>query len=241
MSELLSIRDNKVIYNGVKMECFIPNYFFKNKYAEEIGTSYYIFGSFETFHYGNENDPRSKAKRASFQYPLKFYTNPDEVSEEKIDIGHGEQKYIILTYYKNAVLFESSDIIQDSTNVETFMTLLMNGKLDIMEYSQINEMLQLCKYYNNADLDVPGMYEEVLISEFYRNPKNPSEPARFTATSQGYRARGLNEREKVSVTSTFSALTFEDKKTMMTSAINNKIEGKEEVISDTEKITLSLI
>ena len=29
------------------MECFIPNYFFKNKYAEEIGTSYYIFGSFE--------------------------------------------------------------------------------------------------------------------------------------------------------------------------------------------------
>lgn len=240
MSDILKIKDNKIVFNGVKMECFIPNYYFKNGYAEEVGTSYYIFGIFETFHYGNEDDPRSKAKRASFQYPLFFYTSPDNISEEKIDIGHGEQKYIILTYFKNAILFENSGIIQDSANVEYYMNLLLNGKLDIMEYSQIIQMHQLCKHYNNADLDVPAMYEEVLVAEFYRNPKNTSELARFTATSDNYYSKGVNEREKVAATSTFSALTFEDKKTMLTSAINAKHEGREEVVSDTEKISLSL-
>ena len=94
------------------MEAFIPSDFFKERYIEEIGTSYFLFGMFETFHYDNENDDRSKARRASFQYPLKFYTYPDSVHKEKLDIGHGEDNYTILTYYRNSVLFDNINLIK---------------------------------------------------------------------------------------------------------------------------------
>ena len=117
----------------------------------------------------------------------------------------------------------------------------MKGKLDIIEYSDIARMFQLCKHYNSIDLAVPATYEEVIVSEFYRNPKDPVIPARFVAEMENFYPKGINEREKVSFTSTFSALTFEDKKSMITSCVNAKLEGRKEVVSDIEKVSLGLI
>lgn len=241
MPELIKVKNNKILYNGVKMEAFIPADYFKRRYAEEIGSSYFIFGAFETFHYDHEDDDRSKAHKATFQYPLKFYTFPDTIYKEKIDIGKGEQIYTILVYYKNSVLVDNIELIKSSDNVEYFMDLLMKGKLDMMEYSDINKMFQLCKHYNGINLEVPACYEEVLIAEFYRDPDNVTRSARFVADSDNFYARGINEREKVSFTSTFAALTFEDKMSMLTSCINAKNEGRKEVISDIEKVSLGLI
>lgn len=241
MSDLLRIKDNKILYNGVKMEAFIPSDFFKRNFIEEIGTSYFLFGIFETFHYEKEDDDRSKAMRAAFQYPLKFYTYPDSNHIEKIDIGYGEDNYTILTYYRNSVLFDNVDLIKNADNVEYFTDLLMKGKMDMMEYSDIARMFQLCKHYNGIDLAVPACYEEVVISEFYRDPKDITRSARFVADENNFYARGINEREKVSFTSTFSALTFEDKMSMLTSSINAKNENRKEVISDMEKVSLGLI
>lgn len=241
MPDLLKIKDDKILYNGVKMEAFIPKYFFDRRYIEEIGSSYFLFGIFETFHYNTEDDDRSKAMRASFQYPLKFYTYPDSTHKEKLDIGDGEQIYTILTYYRDSVLFDNVNMIKSADNVEYITDLLMKGKLDMIEYSDISKMFQLCKHYNSIDLAVPAIYEEVIISEFYRDPKDITRSARFVATDDNFYARGINEREKVSFTSTFSALTFEDKMSMLTSSINAKNENREEVISDIEKVSLGLI
>lgn len=241
MNDLLRVKDNKILYNGVKMEAFIPADYFKRRYAEEIGSSYFIFGVFDTFHYENEDDDRMKATKATFQYPLKFYTFPDTIYKEKIDIGKGEQSYTVLVYYRNSVLIDSVELIKSSDNVEYFMDLLMKGKLDMMEYSDINKMFQLCKHYNSINLEVPACYEEVLIAEFYRDPKDVTRAARFVADMDNFYAKGINEREKVSFTSTFAALTFEDKMSMLTSAINAKNEGRKEVISETEKVSLALI
>lgn len=241
MSDLLRIKDNKILYNGVKMEAFIPPDFFKRRYIEEIGSSYFLFGIFETFHYENEDDDRSKAQRASLQYPLKFYTYPDSTHKEKIDIGDGEQVYTILTYYRNSVLFDNVNLIKSADNVEYFTDLLMKGKLDMIEYSDISRMFQLCKHYNGIDLAVPASYEEVIVAEFYRDPKDVTRSARFVANMDDFYAKGINEREKVSFTSTFAALTFEDKMSMLTSCINAKNENRQEVVSDIEKVSLGLI
>ena len=56
-----------------------------------------------------------------------------------------------------------------------------------------------------------------------------------------YYARGVTEREKVSFTSTFSGITFEDITTMLTMADNAKREGREEVKSDIERVSLGEI
>ena len=241
MDKLLKRVGNKVLYDGVKAEFFIPDYFFKADYAEEIGSSYNVFGCFETFHYNNENDPRSKAKKAAFQYPLKFITHPDEIGEETVDIGDGLQKYKVLIYYRNATVFENADLIKSADNVYNYTKLLMNGKLDMMSYEDILRMFELCKYYNGVDLAVPGFYEETMIAEFYRNPKNITELARFIAKTDGTKVKGINEREKVSFTSTFSAITFEDVDTMLTASINAKLEGKVDTPSEMEKVSLNLI
>jgi hypothetical protein len=172
---------------------------------------------------------------------MKFHTFPDEVTVEKLDIGSGEQKYHVLHYYTGAVVFETTDIISNSDNAEFFMTLMMEGKLDNMEYDRMPNMLNICKIYNRVNLMVPAMYEETLISEYYRDINNINRPARFTAKSKGTRVRGITLREKAAFTSTFSAITFEDKISMLTISDNAKREGRKEIISEVEKVSLGLI
>jgi hypothetical protein len=236
--------DGQILYNGTKMELFVPDDFFKMNLAEEVGQSYYIFGSLRAFHYSNKNDDRSKAIQSTLCYPLKFYTIPDEVSQEEIDIGNGEQKYTVLTYYNNGVLFTNSEIIRNVDNLSYFVTMLTEGRLDIIEYSKMARMLQLCKYYNNVNFGTPAMYEEVIIADYYRDPDDPTRSARFAANETNkkhFYSRGITQREKVSFTSTFSGITFEDITSMITMADNAKRENRKETISDVEKVSLGLI
>ena len=238
--DLLYSKDGKIFYGGVKMEVFVPSDYFKRRYIEEIGSQFFLFGILETIHYDNEDDPRSKGHKASLQYPGRFYTCPDSVSKEKIDIGQGTDTYTILTYHRGSILFDSTEMIKNSDNVQFYLNQMMRGKLDIMEYGDIASLFQICKDYNGVDLAVPASYEETLIAEYYRNPKDITKPARFTATSNGYYARGITEREKVSFTSTFSAITFEDVYGMLTTSVNAKNEGRPEAISEAEKVSLGL-
>lgn len=236
--------NGQILYDGIKMELFVPNDFFKNNLAEQVGQSYYIFGSLKAYHYNNKDDDRSKAIKSTLCYPSKFYTIPDEVSQEKLDIGRGEERYTVLTYYNNAVLFTSSEIIRSVDNLSDFINMLTSGKLDIIEYSKLARMLQLCKYYNGVNFGTPAMYEEVIISDYYRDPKDVSRQARFAANDTNEKhffARGITQREKVSFTSTFSGITFEDITSMLTMADNAKRENRKEVISDVEKVSLGMI
>lgn len=243
-ASIVSENNGQVLYNGIKMELFIPDLFFKSGLAEEVGSSFYVFGNLRSLHYTNKDDERSKAKKAILYYPLMFYTKPNHVDQEKIDIGDGEQKYWVLTYYKNDILMTTNEVIQDANNVQNIMNLTMAGKLDMVEYAKIPDMIQLCKYYNGIDFGVPAMYEEVIVADYYRSKNDPSIPARFEAavtTDKHYYAKGITEREKVSFTSTFAGLTFEDMTAMLTMADNAKRANREEIKSDTELVSLGEI
>lgn len=236
--------NGQILYDGIKLELFVPDDFFKSGLAEQVGQSFLIFGGIKAYHYINKDDDRIKAIKSTLFYPAKFYTMPDEISQDKIDIGQGEQKYIILTYYKNGVLFTNSEIIRSADNMSALVTMLTAGKLDIVEYDKIPRMIQLCKYYNNINFGVPAMYEEVIVADYYRDPDNVNRPARFYANDKNIKnffSLGIGQREKASFTSTFSGITFEDITSMVTMADNAKREGREEVISDVEKVSLGLI
>lgn len=236
--------NGQILYNGIKMEMFVPDDFFKNGLAEEIGTNYYVFGNLRTLHYTTKDTDREHAEQAFLYYPLKFYTSPDEVAQEKIDFGNGLEKYYVFTYYKNGVIFTTDEMIKDANNAQYFVTLLMDGKLDMIRYDKIAKMLQLCKYYNSINFEVPAIYEEVIISDYYRDPDDISKPARFRASETDkkmFYARGITQREKVAFSSTFAGVTFEDMISMLTMADNAKRDNREEVISDVEKVSLGLI
>lgn len=242
--KIVASENGQIIYKGIKMELFVPDSFFKNNFAEEVGTSFYVFGNLRSLHYFNKDDDRSKAKEAILRYPLKFYTRPDEVVQEKIDFGDGEEKYWVLTYYNGAVLMTTTEVIMDANNVQALMNLVMSGKMDMVEYAKIPTMIQLCKHYNDVNFEVPAAYEEVIVADYYRSKSDPTRPARFEAAvtkDPHYHAKGITEREKVSYTSTFSGLTFEDMTAMLTMADNAKREGRTEVKSEIEKVSLGEI
>ena len=83
-----------------------------------------------------------------------------------------------------------------------------------------------------------------IISDYYRDPKNPKRAARFYANETNdphFHARGITQREKVAFTSTFSSITFEDITSMVTMADNAARSGKKELISEVEKVSLGEI
>ena len=43
--------NGQILYDGIKMELFVPDDFFKSGLAEEVGQSFYLFGSLKAFHY----------------------------------------------------------------------------------------------------------------------------------------------------------------------------------------------
>lgn len=233
--------DDKILYNGSYMEAFIPDEFFQKGLAENVDTGFKIFGNFITYHYGSRGQDRSTASIASFELPMMFMTYPDEVTNEVLDIGYGEQKYRVFEYTNGTVMVANNKIIQEVGNVEKMSGMMMEGKLDNMSYERIPVMYLQCKQYNNTHLRVPAMYEEVIISKTYFNPDNVNQAARFIA-KEGVptKVKGLTLREKAAFTSTFAATTFEDKISMLTVSDNAKREGRKEVISSIEKVSLGI-
>lgn len=238
----LAVKQNgQILYNGVKMELFVPDEFFKSGLAEICGVKYRIFGAVRALHYGAADQTRKTAKNSFLYYPAKFMTCPDSVTDEKIDFGRGEVKYKVLTYSKGSVLFESDVIIKDVSNMELFIKLLVNGKLDIVKYSKIAKLMTLEKHFTGISFGAPAMYEEVIISDYYRDPNDANRPARFAAalSDSDFYAQGVSQRVKASFTSTFSGVTYEDINAMLTMADNAKSHNREEIQTEVEKISLN--
>ena len=52
--------NEQILYDGIKMELFVPSEFFKKGLAEEVGQSFYLFGYLKAYHYVNKDDDRNK-------------------------------------------------------------------------------------------------------------------------------------------------------------------------------------
>ena len=54
--------DGQILYDGIKLELYVPNDYFKSGLAEEVGSSYLLFGNLRALHYDNKSDDRSSAR-----------------------------------------------------------------------------------------------------------------------------------------------------------------------------------
>ena len=244
MSAYLKEFNGQILCDEYKMELFVPMDYFENGWAQQMsGNSYELFGILRAYHYTNEAMERSTAKKTVMTFPLKFTTKPHSVAEEKVYFDNKSEKCLVLTYYKDDVVFLHNEIIQNGNDNLTFMKMIMGGKLDIVPYDTIYRLLVLNKLYNGVSYKLPAYYEEALISQYYRTTDDVTKPARFEAavtTKNPYFARGVSQREVVANLSTFASVTYEDMTAMLTKADNNKRDGKEELISPIEANVLSL-
>ena len=114
------------------------------------------------------------------------------------------------------------------------------GKIKNIPYDKLLDVWQKNLELNDVNLGVPSSILELIISEIYRNPKNPNE--KFSkyinenpkAHKMFYRASNI--REICSRNSTFAALTFEDFDTMVTASLNMNKYNKKQVESPIEKV-----
>jgi hypothetical protein len=117
----------------------------------------------------------------------------------------------------------------------------MNGKLPkTLDYAKLADMWW--RNLNLADISfkVPSKIYECIIATIYRDPNDITQ--RFgqyygkSSSISGYKYQTGNIRDIVESLSTFSGIVYEDINRMITSGINNSLEGREEPVSPLEKI-----
>jgi len=231
---------NNIVFTGHHMKVYVPESYFGIKLAEIEGSLLKVFGLLEYKVY-DEKDRMIRQSTMNLPTMIVLHFNDIETTKETLYAVEGAEPevYRTLTYYKNDIIM--SNVIQkDSSNVELFVNLMTAGRIKNVPYNKILNIWQRNLELNGIDLGVPSSILEVIISEIYRNPKNPNEKfCKFITKNpkeSQYYYRASNIREICSRNSTFSALTFEDFDSMLTASLNMNKYNKKQVESPIEKV-----
>ena len=227
--------DGKYIYlEADYAEFYLPeSYFDENgKFAEDKGDTIRTLG---VFNVGIFEKDKLKEMRV-FNVPtwIELFSHNTEnrivnIANKKGDIE--EVKCKVLNYQKGAKIMSSS-VIQDSSNAEDYMNLIIKGKLpSCIPYSRMMDMWSKNLNLNNVGFGVMNVINEMILAAMCRDKRDPSKKFAHVVTTElltDYDYKMNNVRQICQYTSTFNALTFEDMDSMITTSLNRtKTKGTE--------------
>ena len=154
--------DGNYIYADCQcVEFYIPKYYFENtgNFAENNGNTIKVLGVFDIGILENGNLKEMRVLNVPTWIELFVSTSEDRdvklPGEEDITPCH------VLTYIKGQKIMSSS-IVQDSTNVETYLDFVNKGKLpSIIPYEKSLQIWRKNQELNGANLGVPSVIEEM--------------------------------------------------------------------------------
>ncbi len=244
MNEFIKDVDS-IIINTVYAEAYIPMSLFGDPdkeatVASQYGSGIRTIGLFNIRFFESDTQDREKVKLRTFNYPNTIDTFPSEREDSvQLNINGVEDKYMILKYYKGDILMRAY-IQQDSSNCERFLHMLTSGKIpSTLKYTDIFYIWLKNFQINAVNPGVPSVTMQVIISEMYRNRKNPLEQFRKIAgkgNTSMYDYIAFNMNEVSSYTSVLSALTFERISDKLTTSLNMTREGVTQNKSPIEKV-----
>lgn len=241
ITEYLKDDGEFIFFNGDYMEMYIPSSYFENSLAENYGSAINVFGVFNVRTFNAKNTP---GKLETLNVPTFITIYPSDNETKELQLVDGENgdliSYNVAKFYKGNKIMSNS-VPQDSNNVEVFLNLLCRGKLpNTIPYSQVLSIWQKNLMLNNVKLGVTSTVLEIVITEVYRNKKNPQETfAKYIGKNPDaseFSYKTANMREICSRNSTFAGLTFEDMDSMLTTSLNINKYKKSETESPIEKI-----
>ena len=145
----------------------------------------------------------------------------------------------VIKYLKDANIMQSM-IFEDDTNATMFLQCILSGDLPkIIPYSKILEVWMKNQELNNVNFGVSSCYLELILSVMYRNPNNMTEKFAKIASNKDvsdYDYAAGSIRQICQYNSTFSALTFEDIDSMITTSLNRSRDKIKENPSPVEQI-----
>lgn len=234
--------DDKYIYlESEAAEFYIPNSYFEesSKFAENLHTSIKCLGVLNVGIFEGGQIKEFKLLNLPTWIEL-FVDDIEEDRSVKLPYDDEPTSCTVLKYIKGAKIM-SSTLVADSSNVESYMGFILKGKVPHnVPYEKSITLWKKNQEINKASLAVPDVIEEMILSVSYRYKENPS--IKFShiigknPNISQYDYVMNNIRQICQYTSTFTAMTFEDIDTMITTSLNRTRNHEQEAYSPIEDI-----
>lgn len=223
-------------------EFYIPTYYFDStaKFAEDLGQKMKALGLFNIGLYpkGSSTPQIETLKLPTW---IEMFIYDSEIKDIKLPWSESPIQCKVLHYYEgNKVM--PSDFIQDSSNAESFLGLILSGKLPVsLPCDKSPEIWEKNQHDNDVDLGLPAVAEELILSVVYRDKNDLSK--KFSKVlgqndndTSIWDCIQLSIRRICQYSSTFTAMTFEDFDAMAVTSLNRSRKNQKEIDSPLEEI-----
>ena len=235
--------DNHFIYlNYPYCEFYIPLSYFEGGagFAEDLGQTIRTMGIFNVGFFENGKLTEMKIMNLPTWIEIFVYDTETRVVQMPGESKNGVNCKVI-KYFEGSKVMDSS-VIEDSSNAELYLKFITQGKIPhSVPYNKTLTMWKKNQSMNGINLGVPAVIEELILSASYRDAKNPTQKfARVIGKDpehvSQYDYTMASIRQICQYTSTFTAITFEDLDSMVTTSLNRERENIPETESPIEKI-----
>lgn len=235
-------KDNSVIFDGERMNIYIPSSYFDRNMANYNGKFINTLGIF-LFEITTDNDFKSNKDGIfhKLKLPVKINFEYDDTYKIKKKIDkYAEDSYIVFVVKKGNIFLDNVYREQNANSTQDFINALHKGYLP--KFIAYDEVIQM--YLNNIQITKTNlrncsMVFETIISECYRSKNNMKIPFRKIAGKTGnvnmYDYQNVNIKRLPSLNSTFADMAFEDVKQSIISSVNKTRSGAKENESPVEK------
>lgn len=233
--------DNKYIYLEAEYaEFYIPKYYFESTggFAEDLGSIVKALGVFDVGIF--ESGKLKEMKVLNIPTWIDLFVTDSEDRNVKLPNEDESTPCKVLKYSKGHKIMNNS-VIEDSDNVQSYLNFILKGKIpSIVPYEKSLAIWRKNQTLNNSFLGVPSVIEELILSVSYRDKNDQG--TKFShiigndpSVSQ-YAYKMSNIRQICQYTSTFTALTFEDLDSMVTTSLNRTRTHGNEAVSPIEDL-----
>lgn len=230
--------DDRDIYLNISYcEFYIPMYYFDSKWAIRGTDTIKVLGLFNVGLFENGNFKEMKFLNLPTTIELHNY---DEEERTVSFEGSPDTKCLVLKYLNGQKIMEATTI-EDSENAQTFLDIIVKGKIPpTVPYNKVLTIWMKNQELNKVNFGVPSSTLEMILAVAFRDKNNMEKKfstviGAHPETSE-YDYKMAKIREICQYASTFTAMTFEDINSMITTSVNRTRENKYEMESPVEKI-----
>ena len=229
--------ENEYIYcDAQSMEFYIPMYYFDDstRFATDFSDTIRTFGIFNVGIF--ENGKQIDMRVLNVPTDITIYVPNFEIRDVTMSNGETLQCKVV-KYIKGSKIMIGS-VFQDSANTKNFIDRLISGKIpSIIPYSSVLSVFDKNSQLNGVNFGLSSLYEETLISAVYRDKDDLSKKYSLVSKEKGdFGYTTASIRQICQYNSTFTALTFEDIDSMITTSLNKTRMKAKEVDSPIEQI-----
>ena len=240
IKKIFTSADGKIVVNVPYLEIYIPmSYFDKSgNLAQDNGETIRCIACLPIGIF--ENDKFVEYRTLKLSETMDLYVYDSDVENKQLPGMPSAAPVKILKYFQGQELM-ADFVIQNSLNVQKYLDLILKGKLPgTLRYDYAMMLWNKNLEINSISLGVQATNRELILSVQYRDKDTPSktlaEKLNTDKNATMFDFVTANIRQVCQFTSTFTALTFEDFDSMVTSSLKRTKEKLYEPTSPLEQI-----